>query len=100
LWSNWWSEDGEGKPNYSEKTPATVTNRLNYGTVFGAAVKNGQPSTPECLRYAMGQLYVYQRAKWLAATVCSVLAAGAEDLLDMQTVNIFGFPKNFTKKSN
>jgi hypothetical protein len=57
LWSNWWSEDWQGKPKYSEKAcpSATLsttnptsnlgrrggkpaTNRLSYGAAFARAL--------------------------------------------------------------
>jgi hypothetical protein len=64
MWSNWWNEDWQGKPKYSEKTcpsatlstttltwpdpglnPACrsgkpVTNRLSYGTALGITLSN------------------------------------------------------------
>jgi hypothetical protein len=38
LWSNWWNEDWQGKPKYSEKTfPSATLSTTNPRLSYGAA---------------------------------------------------------------
>jgi hypothetical protein len=49
LWRNWWNEDWQGKPKYSEKTcpsaTLSTTNTTRLDQVFNPGRRGGKPAT-------------------------------------------------------
>jgi hypothetical protein len=50
LWSNWWNEDWQGKPKYSEKTCPCATSSTTNPTWPDPGCHGGKPVT-NCLSY-------------------------------------------------
>jgi hypothetical protein len=64
LWSNWWNEDWQGKPKYSEKTsPSAILSTTNTTWTdpnLNLGCRGGKPTT-NCLSYGVALQWV---KKW------------------------------------
>jgi hypothetical protein len=74
LWKNWWNEDWQGKPNYSEKTcPSAIlstTNSTWLDPVLNPGRRGGKPATNR-LNYGAGHRPSYYRQSSIETGVAS-----------------------------
>jgi hypothetical protein len=59
LWSNWWNEDWQGKPKYSEKTCPSATLSNTNPTRPDPGLKPGRQPATNHLSYGAALLYIF-----------------------------------------
>jgi hypothetical protein len=82
LWRNWWNEDWQGKPKYSEETcpSATLptTNPTCLDPVLNPIHRGGKPATN---RLSHGAAYVHMMRTEILLLIINVLVSKSDDVI-------------------